>query len=153
MPRRGKKRCVLSYWRNWRIRLSSDASYRILISFLLFTFHLFAWNPDKHWGFGRWRVLTHSSPLFTRRKSSDGCCRNGKIGYGEERVKSGEEWAILFTCYLFDYQKIMAHRWRVKSKTIFSSSTRIWYMFCEDLASFFLSFIILSKSIYLYITK
>lgn len=74
MPRRGKKWCVLSYWRNWHIRLSSDASYRILISFLLFTLHLFAWNPDKHRGFGRWRVLTHSSPLFTLCAGFETCC-------------------------------------------------------------------------------
>ena len=53
MPRRGKKRCVLSYWRNWRIRFSSDASYRILISFLLFTLPLSPRTPDNPWVFGR----------------------------------------------------------------------------------------------------
>ena len=35
------------------------------LSFLLFTLHQIAWNPDKHWGSERWRVAHHSSPLFT----------------------------------------------------------------------------------------
>ena len=35
------------------------------LSFLLFTLHQIAWNPVKHWGFERWRVAHHSSPLFT----------------------------------------------------------------------------------------
>ena len=35
------------------------------LSFLLFTLHQIAWNPDKHRGSERWRVAHHSSPLFT----------------------------------------------------------------------------------------
>ena len=35
------------------------------LSFLLFTLHQIAWNPDKHRGSERWRVVHHSSPLFT----------------------------------------------------------------------------------------
>ena len=35
------------------------------LSFLLFTLHQIAWNPDKHWGSEWWRVAHHSSPLFT----------------------------------------------------------------------------------------
>ena len=37
------------------------------LSFLLFTLHQIAWNPDKHWGSERWRVgstLHHSSPTL-----------------------------------------------------------------------------------------
>ena len=38
---------------------------KMLLSFLPFTLHLFACNPDKHWGCERWRVasaLHHPSP-------------------------------------------------------------------------------------------
>ena len=38
---------------------------KTLLSFSLFTLHQFAWNPDKHWGCERWRVVLHSSQLFT----------------------------------------------------------------------------------------
>ena len=37
------------------------------LSFLLFTLHQIAWNPDKHWGSERWRVgstLHHPSPTL-----------------------------------------------------------------------------------------
>ena len=40
-------------------------SWKTLLSFLLFTLHGLAWNPDKHWGCERWRVVVHSSQLFT----------------------------------------------------------------------------------------
>ena len=40
-------------------------SWKTLLSFLLFTLHRFAWNPDKHRGCERWRVVAHSSQLFT----------------------------------------------------------------------------------------
>ena len=38
---------------------------KTLLSFLLLTLHRFAWNPDKHRGCERWRVVAHSSQLFT----------------------------------------------------------------------------------------
>lgn len=49
--------------------IRGDLLVNILLSLLLFTLHKTGWNPDKHWGCGRWRVHRHSSPLFTYRKA------------------------------------------------------------------------------------
>ena len=47
------------------LQVESVCVRKTLLSISLFTLHRFPWNPDKHWGCERWRVLVHSSPLFT----------------------------------------------------------------------------------------
>ena len=42
-------RCILAV--GWVVLLAKK-----LLSILPFTLHLFAWNPDKHWGCEGWRV-------------------------------------------------------------------------------------------------
>ena len=77
MPRRGKKWCVLSYWRNWRICLSSDASYRILISFYSSPFTFSPETPINTGVSGGEEcplTLHHSSPLFTLCAGFETCC-------------------------------------------------------------------------------
>ena len=74
VPLPGKKRYVgrkntsglsLRFDHSSRPIIRGDLLVNILLSLLLFTLHKTGWNPDKHWGCGRWRVHRHSSPLFT----------------------------------------------------------------------------------------
>ena len=112
------------------------------LSFLLFTLHQIAWNPDKHRGSERWRVAHHSSPLFTtlHHSSPSDCARNWngsltcsvggwnhffmshrfhrftQIFPGEGWVKSGEEASALFTLPKQLIHKSLRHSgegWRV----------------------------------------
>ena len=109
------------------LQVESVCVRKTLLSISLFTLHRFPWNPDKHWGCERWRVLVHSSPLFTTLHHSSPYCkvrpslmtgtshnrwlvlviiddrtivyimRFKKKWWGWRVVKSGEESAQLFT--------------------------------------------------------
>ena len=49
----------------FRLQDAWFCSWKTLLSNLPFTLHLFAGNPDKHWGCERWRVGSTLHPPFT----------------------------------------------------------------------------------------
>ena len=49
----------------FRLQEAWFCSWKTLLSILPFTLHLFAGNPDKHWGCERWRVGSTLHPPFT----------------------------------------------------------------------------------------
>ena len=89
------------------------------LSFLPFTLHQIAWNPDKHWGSESWRVAHHSSPLFTT--------LHLRIAHGIETeawpVRSGAETTFLCPTDFTDLHRFFRVKggWRVVKRRAHSS--------------------------------